>query len=460
MSEAKKETAEEKEVKQKEARKKYNNTFATQIAIWDVLARYSSREHPLGISDICRLLKGENAPAVHTVQRFFAGHEAKALMDTVIPTHTLMETGTPGASHAYVHKNALHVVLEDREGLAEWEGDVTAVFETGTPIVPRASSVAHLLGSYPENGSPQSPVRLKCMVAETQSGKVTYIPYERWARRFTGDADPPKTKRYYYLESVLSKAEWKILADAVKVYPYITQKQTAKLLSALRRMNPSKDNAAYYLDNRYAFKRERSKDFQDFFKIVDILDTAIRERNTVVVVYGAYVLEQSAEGRWEPVLKKRENRHGQYGNWEIQPYDLMWSNGYYYLVGKNRQDSWMNLRVDRILTVVPLAEQFERMDGFSPAEYRDRSPVMYPGKEQLIRLRCKEDMLNTLLDFFGAKLTFRKPQDGLIEAAVNVAPEGVKLFAMQYAGRVEVLEPEELREAVRDSLRSALEAYQ
>lgn len=442
-------------------KKAYNNTFATQIAIWDVLAKHSSKERPLSVSEICSLLgkdvDEESVPSATSVRRYLS--ELKPVLDTVIPTHTLLEKDVPNASHAYIHKDTLHVVLENREGLPEWEGDMAAVFEIGTSIDPQYGTIANLLKkypeeTYPEDGAVRPLVQLKCMVAQNKNGKITYIPYYKWEEKYKNNEDRPK--RYYYLESVLSKAEWRILADAVKVYPYITENQTKKLLSALRRMNPGKDSRTYCLDNRYAFKRERNK---NFFKIVDVLDAAIRERRTVVVVYGAYVLEQSG-GRWEPVLKKRENRHEKFGNWRIEPYDLMWSNGYYYLVGKNDQNGWMNLRVDRILEALPQTERFERMDSFSTVEYRDRSPVMYPGKEQVIRLRCKDTMINTLLDFFGAKLTFRKPENGLVEVTVNVAPEGVKLFAMQYADRVEVLEPEELREEMRKSLQTALEKYQ
>lgn len=441
-------------------KKAYNNTFETQIAIWNVLARYSSREKPLSIADICKLLgsdaDAEGVPSANTVRRYLSGE--KAALDAVSPTHTLLARDAPGASHAYVHKDALHVVLENREGLTEWEGDMAAVFEAVAPIEPRYSTIANLLGSYPMDSMALPPVRLKCVVARSgKSGKTSYIPYQTWADEFEDDNDRPKNKtRYYYLESVLSTAEWKILADAVKVYPYITAKQTKKLLSALKRMNPGKDGGTYYLDDRYAFKREKN---ESFFKTVDILDAAVRERRTVIVNYGEYVLERS-DGRWEPVLRKRENRNDPYGNWKLEPYDLMWSNGYYYLVGRNAHYGWMNLRVDRILSAVPQEERFERMSTFSPAEYRDRSPVMYPGEERHVRLRCDLGMVNTLLDFFGAKPEFRQPKDDRVEVTMNVAPKGVKLFAMQYADRVEVLEPKELREEVRDSLRAALGSYQ
>lgn len=42
--------------------------------------------------------------------------------------------------------------------------------------------------------------------------------------------------RYYYLESSLTEAEWRIFSDLVQVYPYMSESQTKKFLSVLGRM--------------------------------------------------------------------------------------------------------------------------------------------------------------------------------------------------------------------------------
>jgi len=88
---------------------------------------------------------------------------------------------------------------------------------------------------------------------------------------------------------------------------------------------------------------------------------------------------------------------------------------------------------------------------------------MYPGQNRFVRLRCKTSMLNTLLDFFGELPQYSAPQDGprgeTTELTMSIAPAGVKLFALQYAGSVEVLEPEDLRQEVAQALEEALELY-
>ena len=120
----------------------------------------------------------------------------------------------------------------------------------------------------------------------------------------------------------------------------------------------------------------------------------------------------------------------------------------------------MNLRVDRILSIAPLVQQkFQRDASFDPYAYRDQSPVMYPGTPQVIRLRCHTAMVNTILDFFGTQAHFSRPINDRTEVTLNIAPSGVKLFALQYADNVEVLEPASLREDVIQSLENALRRY-
>lgn len=144
------------------------------------------------------------------------------------------------------------------------------------------------------------PIQLKCVMASKNSrGKVTYIPYQNWEHSYeASNVEPPQNQpRYYYLESPLSRGEWRILSDMVKVYPYISSKQTNKFLSAISRMAPGirTDRA----DNRYAFKH---KENEKFFLNIELLDSAISARKPVTIRYGNYVLEEK-DGEWLPALR-------------------------------------------------------------------------------------------------------------------------------------------------------------
>ena len=96
--------------------------------------------------------------------------------------------------------------------------------------------------------------------------------------------------------------------------------------------------------------------------------------------------------------------------------------------------------------------------------YRNSCPVMYSGEQKFVRLRCKTGLLNTLLDVFGDLPQYRKPETGpdgteTTEVTMSIAPAGVKLFALEYAGSVEVLEPQALREEIARELAAAAKKY-
>lgn len=427
----------------KERSKTYNNSFQSMIDIWSVLSRYASPEHPMTVREIYeKLAEGGSGPSLNTVSRQLP--EQTEAFSALFPHQALRQAGKDEAVQAYLQGGKMHVVLENREGDTFWDGDMTVVLQPRPATIPSYATIDKLLQKFPE-GEERFPFRLKCVMAKTAKGRTRYIPYAAWEEQYEDGNVPQNQPRRYYLEGVLTHSEWRILSDLIKVYPYISENQTEKFLQALNRLSPGSNSM---LDSRYAFKRGSEKQFRH----IAVLDAAIRNRKQVRVQYGAYQLEQ-VDGEWKPVLRQRQSA----GMLTIDPYALMWSNGYYYLVGKN--EGMMNLRVDRILSVAELPTSFTRDGGFDPYIYRDKSPVMYPGIPHFTRLRCKVGMVNTVLDFFGPQARFTQPKDGWVEITMSIASAGIRLFAMQYADAVEVLEPQELREDIQERLNAALQRY-
>lgn len=440
-----KETARKNQTKTAEASKPYNNSFQSLIDIWDVLDRYASAEHPMTVREIYENLQEKDAqatPSLNTVSRQLPA-QTEAL-GTLFPHQVLMQNGRDGAEQAYVHGGKMHVVLENRAGDAFWDGEMAVVLQPRPATTPSYATIDKLLQKFPQSEG-EFPFRLKCVMAKTTKGRTRYIPYASWEAQYEGDDVPHNQPRRYYLEGVLTNAEWRMLSDLVQVYPYISEAQTDKFLQVLSRLAPGGGTMP---GTRYAFKRGNEKQFRH----LEVLDAAIRRRKKVQIRYGTYVLED-VNGECRPVLQQRESA----GLLTIDPYVLMWSNGYYYLVGKNV--GMMNLRVDRILSVAELKEDFIRDAGFDPYIYRDKSPVMYPGTPQYVRLRCHTSLISTVLDFFGPQPHFTKPREGWTEVSMSIAPAGVRLFAMQYADKVEVLEPKELREEIGKQFAAAAERY-
>ena len=450
-------------------KKTYSNIFQTQAAILDVLARQSSREHPMSVKEICDELERQNRksdsaeeyPSRNTVVRYLSGQTEG--LNALMAVHTLQRKGEPGIRHTYTHGGKLHVVLENADGELLRETEMTAVVTPALDVLPSYSTVSKLLLNYPDMAhmASEPPLRLRCLRAKRQpDGRVTYIPYDmdkneaesrEAGRSQAKEQDKDKhgnQARYYYLESVLTPEQWGILADMVCFFPYLSGAQTESYLSVLNRLSPG---CAAGRGKLYSSKRERSG---RFFQHVRTLKAAIAAQCKVTVQYGEYVLEKSPT-QWRPALRKRKKTGLLTA---VEPYALAWSNGFYYLVCRDR--GMMNLRVDRILSVtVHPKEHFTLPPTFDPTDYCCRTPVMYAGEPQAVRFRCKAGLLNKLVDYFGDLPRYSEPAGDWVEASLQVSLSGAKRFAMQYADSVEILSPPELREELARTFGAAARRY-
>jgi len=417
--------------------------------IWYILRRYSSREHPLSIRQIHKHMEeirknsGENIPSLSTLKRMLP--KEIETIEMLFPGHFVADDSA-ACLGAYPAQSGLHLVVETPDGHIIDQFDAGIALSAPPRKTPSYSTIDNLLRDFRRETFPFS---LRCVApVKGEGGKVEFIPYSA----FEADMDPDRFEqnnvaRHYYLENTLTDAEWRIFADLIQVYPFITVEQTSKFLTTINQMRSQKIMPR---TDRYAYKHES----EALFRIIDQLDEAIRRKKKVHIEYGEYILEKQ-DGTYRPRLVRRK-RHG---SLKVSPYALMWSNGNYYLVAMHHY--MMNLRVDRILSVeIDEEADYTLPDDFDPVEYRNRSPVMYPGDVELVQLRCKESMLNVLIDFFGPLPQYLTPKnDGYIECSLRASCSGVPLFAMLYADSVEVLSPHKLRCEITDALQAALKKY-
>lgn len=435
-------------------KKPYSNSFRSLQAIWEILRRYASREHPLTVGEIHSHLKDiepdpDMRPSLDTLERIFP--QGRDLMGRLFPARVLEEGETPPAE-TWLGEDGLHISMETPDGQVLVREDLKVQVSREPFQTPSYSTVNKMLSQGIPLDLDTFPFRLRCVAqVPGKQGRKRMIPYEDWEDSLADDraVKGNNVPRRYYLEDALSDAEWRLFSDLVLIYPFLSEKQTRRFLTVLNRFHPR----TAPLPRRYAYKRSSGLQME----IIARLDEAIRKKRKVRILYGEHRLEYSG-GTWQPVLRKREKN----GELDVEPYALMWSNGNYYLVVRHR--GMMNLRADRIMGVELLEDKFTLPPDFDPVRYRNSCPVMYPGEKKFVRLRCKTSLLNTLLDFFGDLPQYRKPETGpdgveTTEVTMSIAPAGVKLFALQYVGSVEVLELEALREEIARELTEAAKKY-
>lgn len=427
-------------------KKQYSNSFHTLEAIWRVLRRYSSRRHPLTVREIYEHLERleSEPPSLPTIKRALPG--GLELMEQLFPGRVATEDGARSVT-AYGDGSSLHIVLETPEGEILGQ-DSLGVSAVRRPFrAPCYAAVYKLLKEGIPFDLDTFPYRLRCVAqVPGRNGAVVTMPYDEWEERVADAGKKSTVHRRYYLTNELTNGEWRMFSDLVRSYPYISERQTQKFLRVLDRLCPRRLAPAR---GRYVFKRGSA----DRLRIIGKLDRAVEERRKVRLTCGTYRLEFQ-DGVWAPVLKPRE----QDAVLDVEAYDLIWANGNYYLVGNSR--GMVNLRTDRIMSAELLNERFKVPDDFDLMLHRDSSPLMCPGEKAFIRLRCRESMLNVLVDFFGNLAHYSAPQeDGMLEVTMAAAPQSLKLFALQHLNDVEVLEPEELRQELQETLRAGVEMY-
>ena len=181
-------------------------------------------------------------------------------INTLHPNKVLCQEDLPNILLSYFSDHTLHVVLEDRLGEVIKEADCTVIVEPKAEILPPSySTVEKLLQKLmAANADALFPLRLKCVRLENAPSGKRYIPYVEWEERYEKEGLKNNQARRYYLESILTPAEWRIFSDLVQVYPHISKAQTDKFLGVLKKFSPELESR---INRRYAFKRGSGMQF-------------------------------------------------------------------------------------------------------------------------------------------------------------------------------------------------------
>ena len=243
------------------SRKEYTSATQTLLEVWQTLVNHSSAEKPLSVPEICSLMKENSlhaSPSAATLKRVLP---SKAdILNTLHPNKVLSQEDLPNILLSYFSDHTLHVVLEDRLGEVIKEADCTVIVEPKAEILPPCYSTVEMVLQklMAANADALFPLRLKCVRLENAPSGKRYIPYVEWEERYEKEGLKNNQARRYYLESILTPAEWRIFSDLVQVYPHISKAQTDKFLGVLKKFSPELESR---INRRYAFKRGSGMQF-------------------------------------------------------------------------------------------------------------------------------------------------------------------------------------------------------
>ena len=93
------------------------------------------------------------------------------------------------------------------------------------------------------------------------------------------------------------------------------------------------------------------------------------------------------------------------------------------------------------------------------ATYMKEHPYMYASDNVRAVFRVAKAMVSDVIDLFGTEVTFSDEDDAGVTVTAYTNEMAMEQFALNFAPDVTVLEPQRLREKVKNALEKALEKY-
>lgn len=253
-----------------------------------------------------------------------------------------------------------------------------------------------------------------------------------------------RQNEYFIGSRYMEVAELKMLVDAVQAAKFISPKKSAELIgkvSALASPHQSIDlKRNLFVDGKVKTSNEA------VYYSVDALHNAIQNSLTVTFQYIEYTADK----------KKVLKHNGQ--KYVLSPYDLVWCNDGYYVVGwSESHDKVVKFRVDRMVRMNVSEKTFRvKPKEYDIAVFCRQVFSMYDGELCKVELKCKNALMKTVIDRFGEDVETMSLENGYFKAVVEVSVSPTFYsWVFTFDGGIKILSPKKLRQAYIDRLKSA-----
>lgn len=272
----------------------------------------------------------------------------------------------------------------------------------------------------------------------------------------TGETEENIACSDFYYEHAFTEGELRLLINGVLFSKGVSHRQGKDLI---RKLESLTDDSFQYRTGHIHMLPDNQPENRQLFYVLEVLDDAIGKKKKVEFIYNSYGTDKK--------LHPRLDEAGQIKKHIINPYQIVTAHGRFYLICNH--DSHENLayyRIDRITDVEILNDSVkslrsipEAQNGLNLPKHLAEHLYMFPGKSKLVTFRAKKYLLNDLMDWFGKDITFSDETETEITASVQVNLSAMRMWALQYALHVKILEPKELAEQIQENLSQALNEY-
>lgn len=258
-------------------------------------------------------------------------------------------------------------------------------------------------------------------------------------------------KRGIYIESrPFENSELRVLIDSVLSSTHINATYSKQLIDKLISFGGKYFKA--HVKHVYSVREWNKTQNRDLFLNVDLVDEAIENEKQLTFDYNKMGADKKLH---------RTAHH------KVSPYQMLLHNQRYYLMAYNeKQCDIAFYRMDKITEMkiiddarTPLKSIDGYKNGINYKELSTARPYMYSDKPERIVIKAPEWLIDDIFDWFGTEIKVKNNENGVLTIEIVASPNAMQFWAMQYGTYAEVIEPQSLREKIKERLTKMQENY-
>lgn len=261
----------------------------------------------------------------------------------------------------------------------------------------------------------------------------------------------------FYLNRDFSDGELRLLIDSLLFSSHIPYSQCKQLVEKLEGLSN------IYFRSRVKHIRNLPENLptnSELFLTIETLDEAISKECQVSFTYNYYDIDKK--------LHPRKNSEGEVREYIINPYQIVATNGRYYLVGNyDKYDDVSHYRLDRITNIKLLDAPVKPKrcvkgleNGLDLPKHLAEHLYMFAGVSVSVDFIAKRYIVNDVIDWFGKDITFSNPTDDEVTVTVKVNPTAMKMWALKYSRYIKIVSPQSLVDEIKDDIEFAKKNYE
>ena len=253
-------------------------------------------------------------------------------------------------------------------------------------------------------------------------------------------------KGYYLEERQFDKGEVLLLCNAIHASHFISSRQSDQLIRKLLGTQ-SRYQRKEFKDKVYMPNPRKTSNRQLMYNI-ETISEAIRDGKTLQFTYLKY-------DRNKKLVPRRKDPY------VMEQRYIVYSDSRAYMIATSpHHPGYIHFRIDRMADAIILSEPV-RLDhsGSDAYEYARNKLFMYNGEMTNITLRCRESVMDQMIDIFGEDLKILDQEGDSFLVRILTSEQGALYLAQQFMEYVNIVSPEDLKQRFIESLQNKLKEY-